>query len=286
MSSGARGVTAAIAAAFLMGLSGCVSNAGWHYVPNRPAVVGKRLPLTLAVKTFQDDRAQGNSTYAWACVIPLVPYCSIDYNRPDTANGFLTAAAYNFRPDSDLASAAAEEMRGTGLFRDVYVTQRSNDPGAQLILRGKITDTAWRGTLYAYLLGPYHALPWLLGLPAGSVDDTLALDLRLVQQSNGKILWTYTITRHYTKTEGIYYNYGEDFGYPEMFRDGMKQATASLVQYITSQPAGFWGAMALGRRFARPSPYLSPFPLGLRPWGAPQPTAPHLEIAPRVPARR
>jgi hypothetical protein len=253
MSSGARCALAAIAAAFLMGLSGCVSNAGWHYTPNPPASVGSRLPLTLAVKTFQDDRPQGNATYFWVCIIPLVPYCSADYNRPDTANGFLSAGAYNFRPSSDLASAAAAEMRGTGLFRDVYVTDRSHDPGAQLMLRGTITDTEWHGTRYAYLLGPYVAVPWVFGLPIGSVDDTLTLQLQLVEQSNGDILWNDTVTQHYMKTEGIYYNYGQDFGYPEMFRDGMKQATVSLAQYVTSRPAGFWDAMAPGEKLGASS---------------------------------
>ncbi len=34
-----------------------------------------------------------------------------------------------------------------------------------------------------------------------------------------------------------------DFGYPEMFRDGMRQAVASLEQYVASQPSSFWQAM-------------------------------------------
>ena len=56
-------------------------------------------------------------------------------------SGFVSAGAYNFRPSSDLASAAVTELRQSAIFHDVYVTDRSLDPGAQLILHGTITDT-------------------------------------------------------------------------------------------------------------------------------------------------
>ena len=229
--------------AFAMALSGCVSNAGWHYQPSEANPQPTHLPLTLAVQNFQDRRPDQNSTYFWLCILPLVPYCTADYDRPDTANGFVSAGAYNFRPSSDLASAAVTELRQSAIFHDVYVTDRSLDPGAQLILHGTITDTRWQGTHYGYLLGPYGPLLWVFGLPVGSVDDTLKLDLQLVRQSDGAALWSYTISGNYEKTESLYHNFGQDFGYPEMFRSGMKTAIASLEQFAASQPAAYWEAM-------------------------------------------
>jgi hypothetical protein len=79
--------------------------------------------------------------------------------------------------------------------------------------------------------------------PIGTASNTLSVRLELLEQANGAVLWTNEISQSYSKTEGIYYNYAMDFGYPEMFRDGMKQAVSSLYQYVESKPASFWQAM-------------------------------------------
>ncbi|MHB8382457.1 MAG: hypothetical protein ACYDC3_08995 [Candidatus Binataceae bacterium] len=230
-------------AASVMVIAGCASNAGWNYQPNAPQLTAAHVPLTVAVERFKDQRGSENSTYMWLCIIPLVPYCTAAYERPDTANRFLTAGAYNFRPDADLSNAAALELKQDGIFREVFVTGRTMDPAAQLILRGTIINTNWNGTGYSYLLGPYASLLWLFGAPIGTADNTLNVRLELVQQSNAAVLWSDEISQRYSKTEGIYYNYSMDFGYPRMFREGMKQAVASLEQYVSSQPQSFWQAM-------------------------------------------
>jgi hypothetical protein len=142
----------------LMTIVGCASNAGWNYQPNSAQSASTHVPLNLAVEHFKDARGTQNSTYFWVCIIPLVPYCSATYQRPDTANGFLTEGAYNFRPDSDLANAAKTEIKQNDIFHDVFVTDREMDPGAQLILRGTIINTTWDGSRYSYLLGPYGPL--------------------------------------------------------------------------------------------------------------------------------
>src|SRR5208282_1345976 len=133
------------AIAFAMALSGCVTKAGWQYQPGPAQVAPTRVPVSVGVLQFQDQRATDNSTYFWLCIIPAVPYCTADYHRLESANGFLTAASYNFRP------------------------------GAQLLLRGTIVSTDWDGTRYSYLLGPYGSLLYLFGLPFGSAQDTLKL---------------------------------------------------------------------------------------------------------------
>jgi hypothetical protein len=133
--------------------------------------------LNVAGAHFTDQRGSENSTYFWLCVIPLVAYCTADYQRPDTANGFLGAAAYNFRPSDDLAEATATELRQTQVFNDGYVTNRDQDPGAPLMLLGTVIDKGWNGTNYSYLLGPYGSLLWIFGAPVGAVQDTLKLQV-------------------------------------------------------------------------------------------------------------
>jgi hypothetical protein len=203
-------------------------------------VATTRVPATLAVEHFQDQRGTENKRYFFLCALPLVPYCTATYHRPENANGFLTEGAYNFRPSDDLAQAAVTELRQAQIFRDAYLTDRTADPNSQLLLRGTIINTDWDGSEYSYMLGPYSSLLWLLGLPLGSVHDTLALRLELVETASGRVLWTTDINQTYDKTEGFYHNFAEDFGYPQMFRDGIAPAIASLESYIASQPPGFW----------------------------------------------
>ncbi len=153
--------------------SGCATKAGWQYVPNPGRPAGVQVPLVVAVERFQDERGSSNSRYFWLCIIPLVPYCSSSYSQPENANGFLTEAAYNFRPSDDLAEATTIELRQTGMFKDVFVTNRISDPTAQLTVRGTIDSTQWDGSEYSYLLGPYGSLLWIFGLPIGSAQNNL-----------------------------------------------------------------------------------------------------------------
>lgn len=255
MFKGIRLSAVAYAVAMALVLSGCVSRAGWEYRPNPPAPVGKSYPVVLAVQTFKDDRPDANSTYLWLCMLPLVPFCTAEYDRPESANGFLTMSAYDFRPQTDLANAAASEMRNSGLFRDVYVTDRAVEPAAQLMLRGVIKNTSWRGSHYAYMLGPDMGMLYPTGLPIGSVDATLSVDLSLVEQDNGRVLWTYRVAGEYKITETYYHDFSKDFGYSKIFRNGMKGAIASLREYMASQPASFWSAMPYPTEPGMASPY-------------------------------
>src|SRR5262249_28589984 len=100
-----RSIANILIAAVCLTLAGCSANAGWQYTPGPATPAGKNLPISLAVQRFEDQRPTSNERHFWVCMIPLVPYCTADYQRPDTANGFLTAASYNFRPDQDLAQA-------------------------------------------------------------------------------------------------------------------------------------------------------------------------------------
>ena len=233
--------------------TGCATKAGWQYVPNAARPAGAQVPLVVAVERFQDERGTSNSRYFWLCIIPLVPYCSSSYSQPENANGFLTEAAYNFRPSDDLAEATTIELRQTGMFKDVFVTNRSSDPSAQLTVRGTIDSTQWDGSKYSYLLGPYGSLLWVFGLPIGSAENNLRIKLDLVERATGQPLWSTDINQNYSITEGLYYNYAADFAYPQMYRTGMEAAVASLEGYVSQQPPAFWQRIASESGLVLPS---------------------------------
>jgi hypothetical protein len=87
--------------------------------------------------------------------------------------------------------------------------------------------------------------------PIGSVENTLKLRLELIDPVGGRVLWTDEVYQSYAITEGAYYNFGQDFGYPQMFRDGMKSAEASLETFVASQPPSFWEQLEHSPRSAR-----------------------------------
>ena len=232
-----------IALSLVVVLSGCSSRAGWQYQASATRVAAAPAPVVVGVEHFQDKRGTENSRYFWVCVIPLVPYCTSTYKQLENANGFLTEAAYNFRPSDDLAKATADELQQAGLFQEVYVTDRPSDPNANLLLRGTVLNTDWVGTQYSYLVSGYAGVFYLLGLPIGTVDDSLSLTLELVNNANGQVLWRHEITGHYEKTEGFYYNYAQDFGYPQMFHEGIAPAISELQNFVNSQPPTFWTEM-------------------------------------------
>ncbi|HUA33103.1 MAG TPA: hypothetical protein VMA09_05820 [Candidatus Binataceae bacterium] len=234
-------------------VTGCASRAGWQYTPNPAQPARVQVPVTVAVTHFKDERGTTNTQYYAVCLIPLVPYCTASYERPENANGFLTMGAYNFRPSDDLAEAAATELRQTGMFKDVFVTNRAQDPGAQLELRGTILSTNWDASRYSYMLGPYSSVLWILGLPLGSAQNKLELHLVLVATSSGQQLWTTDISQDYSTTEGFYYDFATDFGYPQMFRTGMEPAVASLEAYVAQQPPGFWQHLGSDTASATPA---------------------------------
>jgi hypothetical protein len=139
-------------------------------------------------------------------------------------------------------------LRQAGLFREVYVTDRISDPNAQLLIRGNIINTDWDGTGYSYLVSGYAVVFYALGLPMGSVHDTLSLKLDLVDNSNGQVLWTHEITQSYEKTEGLYYNYAEDFGYPQMFPRRDHAGDSGVAELHCHSTAGFLEPHADGAR--------------------------------------
>lgn len=239
-----RGVTTSGLALLILALSGCASHQrSWLYEPNSAERSAVSLPLVLAVNNFKDERQTSNWTYLIACAVPAVPYCDTTFHRPERMRAFLSASGYSFNPSTDLAASAAEEIRRAQVFRAVYVSDEPAPKEAQLILRGEIFSTDWDSTVYTYGLSNEGELLWVFGAPIGTFTNTLEVNLILLQASNQRILWQYQVKERAKATEGYYHNYGGDFVYPKLFREGMKGAVGSLEEYVASQPRDFWLGM-------------------------------------------
>jgi hypothetical protein len=223
-------------------LTGCASRAAFVYKPSSTVATGtKTLPLKVAVTPFDDLRQQENTNAVLIYLLPVVPFGSISYDRPDGANGFLFHAAYNFRPSEDYAKAVVEELKQNNYFDEVFFTQRQNEPNVDLIVTGKINETRYDGTLISYGLSVYGPMLWFLGLPAGTTHNALSVTLEMRRASDKVVVWSHEVKGEWDKTVGLYYNWAADFdGYPLLMSEGLHKGMEKLANDISSKKIDYW----------------------------------------------
>lgn len=228
--------------ASLLVQTGCSSRAAFVYKPSAIVATGKTtLPLKVAVTTFEDLRPNENFNAVLIYLIPIVPFGSISYDRPDGANGFMFHSSYNFRPSEDYAKALVDELKHNNYFEEVFFTQRHNEPNIDLIVTGKINETRYDGKMFSYGLTAYGPTLWFLGLPAGTTHNAINLSLEMKRTSDGVVVWTHEITGEWGKTVGLYYNWAADFdGFPLIISEGLHRGMEKLAKDITDKNIHYW----------------------------------------------
>jgi hypothetical protein len=223
-------------------LPGCASRAAFVYKPSGTVATGKAtLPLKVAVKGFDDQRTQENTNAVLLYLIPIVPYGSLNYDRPDAANGFLFHAAYNFRPSEDFAKALVSELNQNNYFSEVFFTERPNEPNIDLIVTGQIKETRYDGKMISYGLSAEGPLLWILGLPAGTTHNAINLTLEMKRATDGVVVWTHEVKGEWDKTVGLYYNWAADFdGYPLIMSEGLHKGMEKLAKDISEKDIDYW----------------------------------------------
>lgn len=223
-------------------LAGCASRASFVYKPSPSVAAGmQKLPLKVAVTHFDDLRGDDNTNASFIYLIPLVPFGTISYDRPDGANGFLFHASYNFRPSEDFARAVVEELKQNNYFDEVFVTQRQNEPAVDLIISGKIKEAKYNGKLISYGLSAYGPMLWFVGLPAGTTHNAINLSLEMRRASDNVVVWTHDIKGEWDKTVGMYYNWAADFdGYPVILSEGLHEGMKKLSNDLKGKDITYW----------------------------------------------
>jgi len=156
--------------------------------------------LTIAVMPFEDDRPLENSNAGfYVAMIPLVPYGTAVFNRPEAASVY----SYGFEMPDDLARAAEDSLRRSGMVRRSFFTYGSDLDEADYVLRGVTNSTTYKRTVTFYGLSLPGDLLWLLGFPTGNNEVSLDLNLRL-ESPDGQVHWEFASTEHLKKTQWIY----------------------------------------------------------------------------------
>jgi len=196
-------------------------------------------PLRVAVVPFKDLRGKENSSWRATRLkffIPLVPYVPSEYERPGIAVGYVSYLTYHFRPTEDLAKSVVAELEANDLFEAVLLSTSGDPPNVDFYLTGEIHDTTYSSKMISYGLSIFGPLLWLAGLPAGTVQNSLSLDLTLSTAADGEAVWSHRINGDWSKLIGPYYNvYAEFDGYPIIMKAGIREGIKDLAAELQNR---------------------------------------------------
>lgn len=219
-----------VLALFCFSITGCATQRGWRYSAEAKKFRDPIVNKSVAVPPFKDARPDKNNNALMMYMIPLVPFGWCDYSTPEGGGIKLNSAPiWLFKPTEDLAKAAAEELAASGLFKEVFFTQRASE--GDLIFSGMINSTHYSGTMVSYGLSAYGPLLWFVGFPCGSIHNELAVDFSLVDRDNN-LLWQNNYKLNYDKSPVWIYSLPSDFQYDSLYKEIMLKTTADLERKL------------------------------------------------------
>lgn len=204
---------------------GCQTQKAWQYSPEPESpepIVSSR---SVAVPPFVDRRVNENSNLTLLYMIPLMPFGWQHLQTPEGAQVHMTSGLWLWRPDEDMAKAAATELRSAHIFREVFFTNRQSE--GDLVLQGTINSSDYRSKLISYGLSVYGPLLWFFGFPACYASNKLDVKLAIKDPGANKVIWTKSYQREVGKISWIYY-LRSDFDYPDFLKDILLEATDEI----------------------------------------------------------
>ena len=218
----------AATAVLVSALAGCSDFRGWSYEADVRVDRAPLLAKRVVVPPLVDLRPQWNNETGvfLAFFVPLMPYGTVNYNRPELGARWKQKDVQPFNPVHDVAKAIAEELNNSGLFSQVVFSR--NATIEELVLNGDLIvlkDDRWI-TLYGltYFFGDFL---WLMGAPMGGTTNELTLKLTLLERKTGKVLWSQTFSERDRKTEWLY-SMKAALRHPRLLKTEMHQAIKSL----------------------------------------------------------
>ena len=194
--------------------------------------------LTVAIVPFGEKRGDLKSYGSvYQYLIPLVPYGTMRYERPDEAKMFNTQNEFEFNMGENLLKVLFDAVKKSGFFNTIIVTPTPLESGADLILSGDIHSTLYEGKTYSYGISFVGPVLWCFGLPAGSSHKKLNITLYLKKRDTQELLWTYTINQENTVIQGLYHNWGKEVNsFVTLMNEGAKGAIADMRVKLANVP--------------------------------------------------
>ena len=212
-------------------ISGCATQRAWVYKAEPPVSMAPMINKSVAVRPLSDERENINRNAWLMYLIPLMPFGWQDLKTPEGVQMHISSGLWLFKPTEDFAKAIAEELNNSGIFKEVFFTNRPSE--GDLIFKGEIKSTDYDGKMITYCLSVYGPTLWLIGLPASHVENVLALSLQLVDSKTNEVLWQGTYEKREGHTSWIY-ALQPDFLYDRLLKEVMKEALPSLKNKLAN----------------------------------------------------
>lgn len=194
--------------------------------------------LSIAVVPFAEKRGDLKSYGSvYKYLIPLVPYGTIRYERPDQARMFNVQDEVEFNMSENLLKITADAVKKCGLFDTVIMTPTPLESKADLILSGDIYSTLYEGKTYSYGISFLGPALWCLGLPAGSSYRKLGISLYLKKLDTGEIVWSYNLNKEKIVIQGLYHNWGKNMNsFVGLMEEGIEEVIADMRLKLSAIP--------------------------------------------------
>ena len=210
-------ITRLIAILLLTSVVGCSTQRAWVYRSNDYAANAGRPQKSVVVLPFHDSRDNANENRIAFYLIPLFPYGYADFKVPEGEQAHITSGLWtNYKPTEDFPKALAQELTATGRYKEASFSFRSDN--ADYVLKGDIVNTDYDGITLSYGLSVYGPLFWLIGLPAGTVDNDLTVKLSCTDGHTGAVLFERQYSADHFHDLFWVYDMPNDFNYPDMLR--------------------------------------------------------------------
>ncbi len=224
-------------------ITGCLGSRDWTYPPPPDGTylgitAGQKISGRLVVRPLEDKRGTEVREEYWAAAIPFVPHAVTAYDRPETIANPEPVDEVSFDPSRDFSRAMADEIREAEIFSSVtFVDQDQPVPSSDFVLQGRLYSTQWKRRVSTYLLGPVSTLFWMVGLPLGTIETEMELDMQLTKAGEpNNVLWSFAMEFQAQETDGLYYGLEDSvMHYPKALQDGLRLAISDLVATVPAR---------------------------------------------------
>lgn len=195
--------------ALVLGTPACSLSVGKLSYPsgNYPTTVSPSpSKAVVAVLPFEDARGWSKQSALMLWPIPLVPFVTGTFERPEAAEAGEFTPNYTCTPTEDLPKAVAAELERERLVARTFFSFGGDDmKSATHELRGRIDAFEFKGTVLGYGLSYYAYVLWGLGLPRSYRDNRIDLTLELRDRASQEVVWSATLRDADSLLEGYYY---------------------------------------------------------------------------------
>jgi len=221
-------------------LAACYTSVGkWTYPSGRYPTTSceRKAPAVVAVEPFLDLRPDTNRSWMTWAYVPLSPGGWTHFDRPEATIADPDTTQYLATPCEDLAKAIVVELRRTGMVeRAVYSADGAFNANHTHVLRGKLRAFYVYERRWSYGLSIYGYIMWGLGLPMGTSDNGFCVDLELLDNKNGRVVWQGSIFDADSHVEGLYYG-PEWYRFSWLWERRLRQKLGELATVLGTEPA-------------------------------------------------